>query len=785
MTRPHDTSRDDCVDSVPDEAKGWLAGARGESQRLTQMTAILRLTQEDSRVDRSRLVLTTALEVILCLAAIVASNGQGLPPYPPTRADQVIERLHGVTVRDPYRWLERLDDPSVKEWVESQTKYSDRFFERLTTRQAIGRRLNDLWRNARVTTPWREAGQLFFLRNDGLQQQSVLYGVGDGAPEPHVVFDPNAVWPDGSIAVRDYVVSPDGRLLAYATAEGGADAGIEHLRDVSTGRELDDHLESVSNDVCWTRDTRGFFYFQLVAPDRTAGSAGWQRHFRYHVVGQPQSADYVILRMDPRYRWGYCMTSEDGRWAIAVGERGARSDMFVMRLDRDELTASNASPVQLLTGNEAMSTPIDFAGDTLYVHTDLGAPRQRVIALDLTKGKAARPRSVVPEGPHVIESAVMANGRIVVEYLVDASSRLRLFERDGTAAGEIRLPGLGAIGGLSGRTSSPDLFYAFRSFLTSTTIYRLDVDHGVTSAFLPVDTVFAASAFETRQIFYSSRDGTRVPMFITSRRDLVRNGTNPVLLTGYGGYGSSITPSYSPDLPLWLEAGGVYAVANLRGGGEYGEAWHRNGMLDKKQNSFDDFFAAAQYLIAERYTSAAHLAIFGESNGGLLVGAAITQRPDLFAAAVSKAGHHDMLRYHRFTAGAAWTVEYGSPEDPHALRYLLRYSPLHNVHAGTCYPGTLLLVADHDDRVVPSHSYKFGAALQAAQRCDQPVMLRVARGASHSYASTAERISEATDMWAFIADRLGVVLPSPVQSASGASFARDAVPRIRSAPHDR
>jgi prolyl oligopeptidase len=717
-------------------------------------------------MTRAALCFLSALVLPFWLSASLSSQARRVPePSPATPREDVIETLHGVRIPDPYRWLEELDTPAVNAWVDSQTAYTSRFLEQLSARDAIGKRLGQLWRYPRTDTPWREAGQMFFLRNDGLQQQSVLYSATRPGQPPRVVFDPNDFWPDGSIASRDYVVSPDGRLLAYATAEGGADLALEHVREIATGRERSDRVEGVSNSVCWTKDSGGFFYFHPVKPDPSV-SARWQRQFRYHVLGQPQSADRLIDPLQGAYRWGYCMISEDGRWAIAVGERGGESDVLVIRLDHQR---PSSRPVRLLPGLHAMFTPLDVVGDTLYVRTDLDAPRQRVVALNLVEGARARARTVIDEAPHVIESGAIAGGTIVLEYLVDASSRLRLYTLDGRPAGEVSLPGLGSIGALNGRTSTPEVFYSFRSFLAPATVYRYDPGTRVSTAFMAPAAGLDARSYETRQVFYTSRDGTRVPMFITSRTGLKREGATPTLLTAYGGYGASITPSYLPDLPLWLEAGGIYAVANLRGGGEYGEAWHRAGMLGKKQNSFDDFIAAAEYLVSERYTSPSQLAIFGQSNGGLLMGAMITQRPDLFAAVVASAGHHDMLRYHKFTSGAAWALEYGSPDDPEAFQYLLKYSPLHRVKPGTCYPATLLLVADHDDRVVPSHSYKFAAALQSAQRCDQPILLRVARGASHSYMSTVERIAEATDMWAFIADRLGVSLAT--QGATSAAIA--------------
>jgi prolyl oligopeptidase len=696
-----------------------------------------------------------ACAAIVAGAALLSREPQRLS-YPPAPRGGVVETLHGVTVPDPYRWLERLDDPAVKNWVTAQSAVSSRYFAGLAGRDVIRSRLERLGRYSRVNAPWREAAQLFFLRNDGTQVQPSLYTseAGPGQDrEPRLLFDPNREWPGGSVAVRDYAISPDGRLLAYATAQGGADAATEHVRELATGRDLDDQLPDVANYVCWTRASRGFFYFRTRAFETPAGGTERERQLLYHVMGQSQSQDRLIERWRGNYRWGYCMTSEDGRWGIAVVERGPLSEVYTMRLDGQHHPERDAPLVRLFGESSAMFTPLDVVRDTLYLATDLDAPRQRVVAVNLAEGGTARARTVVREAPDVIEQAAIAGDRIVIEYLVDASSRLRLFTFRGDPAGEVMLPGAGSIGELSGRPSSPDLFYSFRSYLAPATVYRFDLRGGASTPFQPPESSFDARPYETRQVFYSSRGGTRVPMFITARRDLRRDGSSPTLLSAYGGYGSSITPRYLPDLPLWLESGGIYAEANVRGGGEYGEAWHRAGMLDKKQNSFDDFIAAAEYLISERYTSSRRLAIFGHSNGGLLVGAMVTQRPDLFAAGVASAGHHDMLRYHKFTAGAGWILEYGSPDDATAFRYLLQYSPLHRVRNGTCYPATLLLVADHDDRVVPSHSYKFAAALQAAQWCDQPILLRVAHGASHSYASTAEQVSELTDMWAFIADR--------------------------------
>ena len=448
------------------------------------------------------------------------------------------------------------------------------------------------------------------------------------------------------------------------------------------------------------------------------------------------------------------MQSEDRRYAIAGAEMGTENEVYVADLG-DPIRPDVTVPwTRLLTGRKAYHTPIDVAGRTLYLSTDLEAPRRRVIALDLDQGAEAGPRTIVPESPDVIVDAAVAGDRLVVHYLEDVKSRLRLFALNGQVAGEVALPGIGAVGWpLNGRPSAPELFYSFASFLAPSTVYRCDLRTGTSRPFRPPRVPFDASAYETRQVFYTSKDGTRVPMFVTAAKSLKRDGANPTLLTGYGGYGAIRKADYEPDVPFWLELGGVYAVANLRGGGEYGEDWHRAGMLEHKQNSFA---SAAEYLISERFTAPGKLAIYGHSNGGLLVGASLTQRPDLFAAAVANAGHYDMLRYHRFTIGAGWIPEYGSPEDPAAFRYLRAYSPLHNVRPGACYPAVLLLAADHDDSVVPGHAYKFAAALQAAQSCDRPILLRVATDASHGYASRQAQIAERTDMWTFLASRLSV-----------------------------
>ena len=703
-------------------------------------------------IDISRRLLLASM----ALPGVVAAQSL---TYPAAHRDSVVEDYHGTKVPDPYRWLEHPDRGRAPQYLEAQRGLTATYLKGLAHRDPIHQRLTALWAYARTGVPWREAGRVFYVSNTGAQAQSVLYAQQDAGDQPRAVLDPATISPDGAIAVGDYAVSPDGRLLAYRTAPGGADLGQIRVREMATGRDLGDVVDSVLTSVCWTHDTRGFFYIRPPAPKPgdTQSSERIDKQLFHHVLGQPQTKDRFIQEWTESSRWLYCMLSEDGRYALAVVEQGTESAMYVMDLRDAKRPDVTAPLVRLIGDRAAFHTPVDIVGRTLYARTNLDAPRNRVVALDLAQGASAKPRTVVPESPDVIVDAIIAGDRIVVNYLANVTSRVRLFALDGTASGEVALPGVGAVGWpLSARPSSRDLYYSFASFLAPRTVYRYDLRRGTSAPFNPPRVPFDANAYETKQVFYLSKDGTRVPMFITAAKGVKLDGTHPTMLTAYGGYGISSDPHYEPDIPLWLEMGGIYVVANIRGGGEYGEEWHRAGMLDRKQNSFDDFIAAAEYLIAERYTTASRLAIYGRSNGGLLVGAAMTQRPDLFAAAVADAGHYDMLRYHKFTVGAGWISEFGSPDDPKAFPHLRAYSPLHNVRAGTCYPATLLLAADHDDRVVPSHAYKFAAELQAAQGCQRPVLLRVAVDASHSYASSEARIAERADMWAFVAAQLGV-----------------------------
>lgn len=696
----------------------------------------------------------TITTAALCFCLVTSSDAAKLQ-YPATGKGSVVDDYHGTKVADPYRWLET-ESRETTAWIDAERKLTSDYLNQLSGRDQVRARLSSLSESRQTGVPWREGGRILVLENNGNQPQSALYEIDATGSEPRVIFDPNTISPDGSIAIGDFVMSPDGKRLAYTRSEGGADVASIRIHDLVAGINLQDDV--VGYNVCWTRDSRGFFYaqsFRMNAEEKNAARAGVRAY--YHVLGEPQTQDRVIKEWDERASWVYFMTSEDGRHALLAAEEGLVNELFDIDLGDPSHPDVAAMPFQILKGRDASHTPLDWVKDVLYVRTRLDAPRARVVAVDLRGKESDAPRSIIPEQADVITDAIITGERLVINYMSDVHSRVRLFTLDGKDAGEISLPGIGTVNWpLSGRPSTPELFYSFDSFLSAPTIYTCDVRSLKTTVFRSTKTPFDTSRYETRQVFYPSKDGTRVPMFITAAKNLELDGSHPVFLTAYGGYGSTMEPHYSADIPLWLEAGGVYVLANIRGGGEFGEDWHRNGMLDKKQNSFDDFIAAAQYLIDKRYTSRGKIAIFGHSNGGLLMGAALTQRPDLFGAVVANAGHYDMLRYHRFTAGAAWVGEYGSADNPQQFSYLRAYSPLHNVKDKSCYPATLLLAADHDDRVVPAHAYKFAAALQAAQSCDAPILLRVAKNASHSYASRAEMIAEHSDMWTFIFAELGL-----------------------------
>jgi prolyl oligopeptidase len=707
----------------------------------------------------------TAIAVLACVALLTVvpcAPAQQPIQYPSTKKGDVADTYFGTAVPDPYRWMEELNAPEVGAWVRAQNAITEEYLAALPMREHLRRRITELWNFPRVSIPTRRAGRLFYTKNSGLQRQSVYYSRATlGGPETRVL-DPNALSPDGSMAFGGYSPSPDGRYLGYSVAQGGADWRTIYVRELGAGRQLADTIRWLKGGgMSWTKDGNGFFYTRWPEPE--AGKQ-LQNEIRdpkiyYHVIGTPQSQDRLIYERPDQPRWFIGGgVSDDGRYFFTFVSRGTEDQNRLYVKDLGDPARPNVSaPLRaLFEKGDASYRPIGNVGRTLYITTDLGAPRSRIVAFDIDQPDPSAWRVVVPEGPNPIADVAMYRGGIAVAYLEDVKGKVRLFSLDGRPQGEIQLPGVGTVGGLVARSDTPELFYAFTSPLYPVTVFRYDPATRRSTPFEAPRLSFDPSLYETRALFARSKDGTRVPLFVTLKRGLALDGNNPAMLYGYGGFNISTTPGFRPDVLAWLEQGGVWATANMRGGSEYGEEWHKAGMFEKKQNVFDDFIAAAEHLVAERYTSAAKLGIMGGSNGGLLVGAVMEQRPDLFGVALPAVGVMDMLRYHKFTGGHAWATEYGSADDSTAFRYLVKYSPLHNVRPGTCYPATLVTTADHDDRVVPSHSYKFTAAMQVAQGCSKPVLIRVETMGSHGYRPTDRQIAERADMWAFAAAHTGM-----------------------------
>jgi prolyl oligopeptidase len=676
-----------------------------------------------------------------------------------------VETYFGTKVADPYRWLEDPDSPESKAWVEAQNRASFAYLGRIPGSHALRERLTALWNYPRMSLPFREAGKLFFTRNTGLQKQSVLFLQTAPGAQARVLLDPNLLSPDGSVRVSSYSVSPTGKHLAYARSQGGADWKEFWVREIESGKDLEDRVRWAKfTGASWTKDGRGFFYARYPEPPKgqELRSVTLNHQLHFHTLGTSQADDGLIFELKGKPDWGVsARVSEDGRYVFIEASKGTdpKTQLYYLFLGEPK-SPDVTSPVRpLVPEYDAAYNAIGNVGDTFYVLTDLEAPKRRVIAIDRGNPERAAWKTIVPESKHAMDAAALVGGKIVAHYLVDAKSRVAIFSRDGRPLGDLPLPGIGTVGGLSGRDDTPELFYSFASYLIPTSVFRRDLATGSDERVFEPKTAFEGGAYETRQVFYTSKDGTKVPMFVTGKKGLPRNGLNPTILYGYGGFSISEQPYFSPSIAAWLELGGVWAAANLRGGGEYGEEWHRAGMLSKKQTVFDDFLAAAEYLIREGYTSPAKLAIEGGSNGGLLVGAAMTQRPDLFAVALPVVGVLDMLRYHKFSAGVFWVPEYGTADEEAGFRTLHAYSPLHRLKPGTCYPATLLVTADHDDRVVPAHSFKYAAALQAAQGCKRPAIIRIETQASHGYRPTDKKIAEAADMLAFTAGNLGLSLP--------------------------
>ena len=678
--------------------------------------------------------------------------------YPSSRKADQVDDYHGTKVADPYRWLENPDSEETKAWVEEQNQITFSYLGEIPVREQIKQRLTQLWNYEKYGSPFKEGDRYFYFKNDGLQNQSVLYTLTSLDAEPTVLLDPNTLSEDGTIALSGLSITEDGKLMAYGLSTSGSDWIEWKVRDVETGNDLSDHLKWVKfSGTSWTHDGEGFFYSRYDEPNEATKleDINYYQKIYYHKLGTPQSADILIYHRPDQKEWMFgAGVTEDGRYLIISIDRGTDPKNLVLYKD---LQTPDSPVVELISEFEANYSFIDNDGSVFWFRTDLDAPRGRVIAIDSNNPARDNWQEIIPQAAETLEGVGLLNNQFVADYLKDARSSIKIFNLDGSFIREVELPGIGSAGGFGGKRYDTETFYTFTSFTTPGTIYRYNMVSGESTLFRKPNVAFNPDEYETKQVFYSSKDGTQVPMFITHKKGLQLDGNNPTLLYGYGGFNVSLTPSFSVSRLVWMEMGGVYALPNLRGGGEYGEEWHQAGTKLNKQNVFDDFIAAAEWLINNKYTQPAKLAINGGSNGGLLVGACMTQRPDLFGAALPAVGVMDMLRFHKFTIGWAWCSDYGSPENLDEFKALYAYSPLHNLKPGTAYPATMITTADHDDRVVPAHSFKFAAALQEAHAGEKPVLIRIETNAGHGAGKpTTKIIEELADEWAFLVRTLDI-----------------------------
>jgi prolyl oligopeptidase len=708
-----------------------------------------------------------ALPLTAALVAAAAFAGDGRLEYPETRRGDQVDDYHGTKVADPFRWLEEdvRKSREVEAWVEAQNKLTFAYLRAIPERGAIRRRLTELWNFERSTPPSRRGGRYFYLQNDGLQNQSVLYVLDRLGGQPRVLLDANKLSKDGTVALSGTAVSKHGKYLAYGLAEAGSDWHTWHVRDVASARDLPDQVRWIKwSPAAWTADEKGFFYSRYDEPTKGAEfqAANHNNKVYYHRLGSPQSDDVLVYKRPDHPDWDFLPeVTEDGRYLLIITFKGTDKKNRVTYRD---LAEPYAMPVDLIDEFKNEYTFVANDGPVFYFQTDKNAPRGRLIAIDTRKPGRANWKEIIPEAKESFQGVSLVGNLFIARYLKDARSQVKLFAPDGRLVREVKLPGLGSVDGFDGKRGDTETFYAFSSYNTPPSIYRYDLITGKSTLYRQPKVKFRPEDYEVTQVFYPSKDGTKVPMFITHRRGLERDGSHPTLLYGYGGFAIPMTPRFSAAWMGWLDMGGVLAVANLRGGSEYGEAWHLAGKREKKQNVFDDFIAAAEHLIKQGYTRRDRLAIQGGSNGGLLVGAVMVQRPDLFGACLPAVGVMDMLRFHRFTAGRYWVDEFGSADRAEDFKVLYAYSPYHAIlrHGKRKYPATLVTTGDHDDRVVPGHSFKFAAALQANQAGDAPVLIRIETRAGHGAGKpTAKQIAEVADEWAFLVKNLKMKLPRP------------------------
>ncbi|MEM8562275.1 MAG: prolyl oligopeptidase family serine peptidase [Pseudomonadota bacterium] len=719
--------------------------------------------------------MTLRLISLICLVFLAAcSDQQALknPPaspvletitYPETARVAQVDTYHGTEVADPYRWLEAdvRESDAVRDWVKAQNALTFTYLEDIPERNAIFERMTELWNFERFGRPYKKGGRYYYSYSDGLMNQSQVFVQDTLDAEPRLLIDPNTWSDDGTVALASYYPSPDGQHVAYLKQDGGSDWRTAHVMRVDTGEELDDELQWLKfTRVSWAADGSGFYYSRYPEPvkDDKFQALNLNKAVYFHRLGTPQYDDRLVYADPANPTWGgTARVSDDGRHLIITVSKSSDARYQILHQD---LSVESSEPRVIIEGFDNDYAMIDSIGDEVFFRTNRDAPMNRVIAIDMSNPAPEHWREVIPEASDVLQGVSIVGGKIIASYIQDAQTVVKLFGLDGKPAGSVDLPGIGTAIGFSGNVDDPETFFSYTSFDTPTTVNRLDVATGEVTVFRRPDVPFDASDYVVKQVFFLSADGTRVPMFISHRKDIELDGNNPTLLYGYGGFNYSLTPVFSITRFAWMEMGGVYAVANLRGGGEYGRDWHQAGSKLNKQNTFDDFIAAAEYLIVEKYTTPSRLAILGASNGGLLVGAVTNQRPDLFAAAIPNVGVMDMLRFQQFTAGRFWIDDYGSSENAEEFEVLFGYSPYHNVKPGTDYPAVLVTTADTDDRVVPGHSFKYTAALQNAQGGMAPVLIRIETRAGHGAGTPTDLvIADFADRWAFLVENLDMQLP--------------------------
>jgi prolyl oligopeptidase len=700
-----------------------------------------------------------AMGVLVGAGGLLGARDGATIVYPKAKTVDQVDDYHGVKVADPYRWLEDTDSADTHAWVEVENRLTFGYLDQIPYRGAIRDRMTKLWNYERFTAPAQYGGRYFYQHNNGLQNQNVLLAADSLAAEPRVLLDPNTLSADGTVALGGTAITDDGKLMAYGTAASGSDWQEWHVRDVDSGKDLPDVIQWVKfSGASWTKDGKGFFYSRYDEPKKDSAALRDANYFQklyFHRLGTAQAEDKLVYERPDDKEWMFGgSVSDDGKYLIISITQDTSSKN---RLYYKDLTQPDAPVVKLVDEFNAKYTFIENDGPVFWIETDVDAPRGKVIAIDTRHPERGMWKTVVPQGTDKLDASNVVDDKFLLSYLKDAKTEVRVFDLNGKLLRNVDLPGIGTAGGFGGKRKDKETFYAFTSFISPTTIYRYDPEAGTSSVFRAPKVDFDASKYETKQVFYNSKDGTLVPMFLTYKKGLKLDGQNPTLLYAYGGFDISLMPGFSVPTIVWLEMGGIYAEPNLRGGGEYGEEWHLAGTKAHKQNVFDDFIGAAEWLIRNNYTSTPKLAIRGGSNGGLLVGAALTQRPELFGATLPLVGVMDMLRFQKFTIGWAWTSDYGSSDNADDFKWLYAYSPLHNLKPGTKYPATLIATADHDDRVVPGHSFKFTATMQADQAGPGPVLIRVETKAGHGGGKPISKIIEETaDEWSFVAWNLGM-----------------------------